>query len=49
MKPYKTTQGESSASYEIQRSKFYTHTKHVESEEEARAFIQEQKKAMKFI
>lgn len=45
MKPYKTTQGESSASYEIQRSKFYTHTKHVESEEEARAFIQEQKKA----
>ena len=45
MKPYKTTTGESSASYEIQRSKFYTHTKHVESEEEARAFIQEQKKA----
>ena len=45
MNPYKTTQGESSASYEIQRSKFYTHTKHVESEEEARAFIQEQKKA----
>lgn len=44
MKSYKTTTGDSSASYEIQRSKFFTRTRHVESEEEARAFIQEQKK-----
>ena len=45
MKPYKTTVGESTAQYEIQRSKFITHAKHVESEEEARAYIQEQKRA----
>ncbi|WP_294156674.1 YigZ family protein [uncultured Selenomonas sp.] len=45
MKPYKTTTGESTASYEIQRSKFITHTSHVESEDEARAFILAQKKA----
>ena len=45
MKPYKTTTGESTTSYEIQRSKFITHTKHVESEDEARSYIQEQKRA----
>ena len=45
MKPYKTTTGESTASYEIQRSRFITHTQHVESEDEARAYILAQKKA----
>ena len=44
-KPYKTTTGESTANYEIQRSKFITHTQHVESEDEARAYILAQKKA----
>ena len=44
-KPYKTTTGESTANYEIQRSKFITHTQHVESEDEARADILAQKKA----
>ena len=36
MNKYLTIQGESSAQYEIQRSRFITHTSHVESEEAAR-------------
>ncbi len=44
MKGYRTIQGESTASYEIQRSRFITHAKHAESEEAAREFIAQQKK-----
>ncbi len=45
MNKYLTIQGESSAQYEIQRSRFITHTSHVESEEAAREFILRQKKS----
>ena len=41
---YKTTKGESEAEYIIQKSRFITHTKHVETEEEAREFIAALKK-----
>ena len=41
---YRTTAGESSARYEIQKSKFITHTRHVESEDEARAYVLAMKK-----
>ena len=45
MKEYHTIRGESTAEYEIQRSRFIAHAKHAESEEEARAFLLRQKKA----
>ena len=45
MKEYHTLQGESIAEYEIQRSRFIAHAKHVESEEDARAYLLQQKKA----
>ncbi len=45
MNKYLTIQGESSAQYEIQRSRFITHASHAESEEEAREFILRQKKS----
>lgn len=45
MKGYRTIQGESTAHYEIQRSRFITHAKHVENEEDAREFITQRKKA----
>ena len=47
MKIYRTIQ-ETDASietlYEIQKSKFITHLRHIETEEEARTFIQAMKK-----
>lgn len=45
MREYRTLEGESTASYEIQKSRFIAHAKHVESEEAARAYIAQQKKA----
>lgn len=44
MKEYMTIEGFGTASYEIQKSRFLTYTAHVESEEEARNFIQSIKK-----
>ena len=44
MEPYKTIHGSAEASYEIQKSRFITHVLHVETEEEARAFVQKIKK-----
>lgn len=45
MKEYRTIEGESTAHYEIQKSRFITHAMHVESEEAAREYIIRQKKA----
>lgn len=44
MQAYKTITGFGSAYYEIQKSKFYTYTAHVESEAAAREFVQSIKK-----
>ncbi|MCR5176750.1 MAG: YigZ family protein [Anaerovibrio sp.] len=44
MQPYKTTSDFGTAYYEIQKSKFYTYTAHVEDEAAAREFIQSIKK-----
>ncbi len=41
---YRTIEGECTASYEIQKSKFLAHIKHVTNEEEAREYIAKQKK-----
>ena len=44
MKEYRTIEGESTASYEIQKSRFIAHAKHAENEQAARDFIAQQKK-----
>lgn len=44
MQNYKTTSANGTASYEIQKSKFYAYTAHVESEAEAREFVTSIKK-----
>ena len=44
MKEYKTIAGTGEAYYEIQKSKFYTYTAHVEDEAAAREFVQGIKK-----
>ncbi len=44
MQPYKTTSDYGTAYYEIQKSKFYTYTAHVEDETAAREFVQSIKK-----
>ena len=44
MLPYKTTSDFGTAYYEIQKSKFYTYTAHVEDEAAAREFVQSIKK-----
>jgi len=44
MQPYKTTADFGTSYYEIQKSKFYTYTAHVEDEAAAREFVQRIKK-----
>ncbi len=44
MQPYKTTSDFGTSYYEIQKSKFYTYTAHVETEAAAREFVQGIKK-----
>ena len=44
MQPYKTTSDFGTSYYEIQKSKFYTYTAHVENEAAAREFVQGIKK-----
>lgn len=44
MDVYKTIEGSAEAYYEIQKSRFITHVLHVETEEAARAFVQQMKK-----
>ncbi len=44
MESYKTIRGSAESFYEIQKSRFITHVFHAESEEEARAFVQQMKK-----
>lgn len=44
MNRYRTIEGEAEAFYEIQKSRFITHVLHVETEEEAREFVQRIKK-----
>ncbi len=44
MYKYKTIEGRAEAFYEIQKSRFITHVLHVETEDEARAFVQQVKK-----
>lgn len=44
MEKYRTIKGEAEAFYEIQKSRFITHALHVETEEEARDFVQRMKK-----
>ena len=44
MDRYRTIKGDAEAFYEIQKSRFITHVLHVETEEEARDFVQKIKK-----
>ncbi len=44
MEAYKTIKGSAESTYEVQKSRFISHVLHVESEEEARNFVQQMKK-----
>lgn len=44
MQEYRTIQGEAEAFYEIQKSRFITHARHIETETEAQEFIRQMKK-----